>query len=144
MDFFKASFRVLQDPAPLRRALRRCLPSVIFRQRRAANKAPKARRRGAYLGWRRKKLSTRYSLVVPCHNVERYLDDFFNSLFSQSVDPDCLEIIMVDDGSTDGTARRIADWQSRFPERIRYVFQHNQRQAAAQKYRISLRDRRVG
>ena len=132
MDFFKAvHFAFSKTPAPLRRALRRCLPSVIFRQRRAANKAPKALRRGAYLGWRRKKLSTRYSLVVPCHNVERYLDDFFHSLFSQTVDPDCLEIIMVDDGSTDGTARRIADWQSRFPERIRYIFQHNQRQAAA-------------
>ena len=79
----------------------------------------------------RKKLSTRYSLVVPCHNVEKYLDDFFHSLFSQSVDPECLEIIAVDDGSTDGTAQRIADWAERFPGRIQYIFQHNQRQAAA-------------
>ena len=118
-------------PARFRRALRRCIPSFFFREQHAANNALKALRRGAYLGRRRKKLSTRYSLVVPCHNVERYLDDFFHSLFSQSVDPACLEIIMVDDGSTDRTARRIADWQSRFPERIRYVSQHNQRQAAA-------------
>ena len=79
----------------------------------------------------KKKLSTRYSLVVPCHNVEKYLDDFFHSLFFQTVDPECLEIVMVDDGSTDGTARRIADWAKRFPGRIQYIFQHNQRQAAA-------------
>ena len=86
----------------------------------------------------KKKLSTRYSLIVPCYNVEKYLDDFFHSVFSQSVDPECLEIIAVDDGSTDGTAQRIADWGERFPGRIQYIFQHNQRQAAARNTGLAL------
>lgn len=79
----------------------------------------------------RKKVSTRYSLVVPCHNVEKYLDDFFHSIFAQTADPECLEIVAVDDGSTDGTALRIKHWADRFPGQIRCIRQSNQGQAAA-------------
>ena len=124
-------FFVDNTPPLLRRSLRRFVPPVFLRQRAAANKKPLPLRSKAYWWRPRKKLSTRYSLVVPCHNVEKYLDDFFHCLFSQSVDPECLEIIAVDDGSTDGTAQRIADWAERFPGRIQYIFQHNQRQAVA-------------
>ena len=55
----------------------------------------------------------------------------FDSIFIQAVDPDCLEIITVDDGSTDVTAARIADWAERFPASIRYLHQPNQGQAVA-------------
>ena len=79
----------------------------------------------------RKVLSTRYSLVVACYNVEKYIDDFFELIFSQRVDLKCLEIITVDDGSTDGTASRITCWQRRYPGCIRLLRQPNQGQAAA-------------
>jgi glycosyltransferase involved in cell wall biosynthesis len=87
--------------------------------------------RAADLKGPKKKVATRYSLVVPCHNVEIYLDDFFHSIFAQTVDPECLEVVAVDDGSTDGTALRIKHWADRFPGRIRYMHQTNQGQAAA-------------
>lgn len=67
----------------------------------------------------KKRLSSRYSLVVSCYNVEPYIDEFFGSLLAQTVDLKRLEIIAVDDGSTDGTAARIADWAERLP--IRHV-----------------------
>ena len=131
-------FVVANTPPLLRRSLRRCVSLVYFRQRRTVNKKPNPLRNKADLRRPRKSLTTRYSLVVPCHNVEKYLDDFFHSLFSQSVDPECLEIIAVDDGSTDGTAQRIADWAERFPGRIQYIFQQNQRQAAARNTGLAL------
>ena len=87
--------------------------------------------RAADLKGPKKKLSTQYSLIVPCHNVETYLDDFFHSIFAQTADPECLEIIAVDDGSTDGTDLRIKHWADRFPGRVRYIRQSNQGQAAA-------------
>ena len=113
----------------LRRSLRHCAPSAFLRERGSTHKHHL--RNKVDLRGPRRQLSTRYSLIVPCHNVEKYLDDFFHSLFSQSVDPECLEVIAVDDGSTDRTAQRIADWAVRFPRRIQYIFQHNQRVAAA-------------
>lgn len=47
----------------------------------------------------------RISVVVPAYNVERFVGDALASVFNQSV-PFC-EVIIIDDGSTDGTAREI-------------------------------------
>lgn len=60
-------------------------------------------------------MAPRLSVVVPVHNVERYLDECLNSLARQSFRD--LEVVMVDDGSTDGSAvlaRRFADRDPRF------------------------------
>ncbi|QVQ53498.1 CDP-glycerol glycerophosphotransferase family protein [Spiractinospora alimapuensis] len=55
------------------------------------------------------------SVVVPIYNVERYLEECLRSLQLQSWRD--LEVIMVDDGSTDGSAtiaKRMASQDSRF------------------------------
>lgn len=44
----------------------------------------------------------RLSVVVPAYNVEPYLAECLDSILAQAYDP--LEIVVVDDGSTDGTA----------------------------------------
>lgn len=45
------------------------------------------------------------SLVIPAHNVEKYIERCLNSIFSQNVDESRYEVIVIDDGSTDGTLR---------------------------------------
>ena len=55
------------------------------------------------------------SVVIPCYNTERYLAEALESALGQSYHP--LEIIVVDDGSTDGSAR-VAE---RFGDRIRWI-----------------------
>jgi CDP-glycerol glycerophosphotransferase len=44
----------------------------------------------------------RISIVVPIYNVEEYLDECLLSLTTQTVGD--LEVVMVDDGATDGSA----------------------------------------
>jgi glycosyltransferase involved in cell wall biosynthesis len=58
------------------------------------------------------------SVVVPIYNGERYLKDAIESIFRQDYRP--LEVIAIDDGSTDG-GRAIVE---AFPE-IRYIYQQN-------------------
>ncbi len=64
------------------------------------------------------------SVIVPVHNGERFLAAALQSIFQQDYSP--LDVIVVDDGSTDGS-RAIAESF----EGVRYLFQVQQGAAAA-------------
>lgn len=68
----------------------------------------------------------RASVVIPAYNAEKLLPDCLRSLTEQTIPRDQYEIIVVDDGSTDGTARAAGS----FPG-VRVISQHNQGPAAA-------------
>ena len=86
----------------------------------------------------RKRPCAKLSLIAPCYNVEKYIDEFFASVFAQRMNPKYIEIIAVDDGSTDGTAARIRHWSEKFPNRIRYFHQPNQGLASARNKGLDL------
>lgn len=65
------------------------------------------------------------SVIIPVYNGERFLREAVQSVLDQQYEP--VEIVIVDDGSTDGTeavARSL-------PETVRYLRQTNQGPAAA-------------
>ena len=68
------------------------------------------------------------SVVVPVHNVEGYLDECLDSLLGQSLAD--LEVIAVDDGSTDGSAE-ILRRRAAADSRLRVLSQANAGQGAA-------------
>jgi len=51
------------------------------------------------------------SVVIPVHNGEAFLDETFASIWAQNYTP--LEVIVVDDGSTDGTRDKVRAIQGR-------------------------------
>jgi glycosyltransferase involved in cell wall biosynthesis len=69
--------------------------------------------------------------IVPAYNRERYLGAALESILLQDYRP--LEVIVVDDGSTDGTARVARS----YPE-VRYLYQPNQGAAAARNAGIAV------
>lgn len=80
-----------------------------------------------------KKLSNqRYTVVSAACNVENYIDEFFKSIVNQSIDfKKYISIVIVDDGSTDGTAKEIKKWEKKFPKNINYIHKDNGGQASA-------------
>jgi len=56
------------------------------------------------------------TVIVPCHNEAEVIDRCIYSLKAQEFPHDKLEIIIVDDGSTDGTADRVEDHVDGTPE----------------------------
>ncbi|MFJ2434277.1 CDP-glycerol glycerophosphotransferase family protein [Streptomyces anulatus] len=68
------------------------------------------------------------SVVVPVHNVEAYLEDCLRSVAEQTLE--AIEVVMVDDGSTDGSARIAAEFAAR-DGRFRLVRQRNAGLSAA-------------
>lgn len=55
------------------------------------------------------------SILTPCYNGESYVDRFFETVMSQTY-PN-IELIFVDDGSTDGTLARAEAWRGRLEGR---------------------------
>ncbi len=68
-----------------------------------------------------------FSVVVPAYNAADYIAECIESVLAQT-DPD-LELIVVDDGSTDDTAARVLHYQS--DQRLRLVQRANGGLAAA-------------
>lgn len=68
------------------------------------------------------------SVIVPIYNVEAYLNRCIDSLIGQ-VYPN-IEIIMVDDCSTDGSAEIAKEYAEQYPEKCRFV-QHSENAGAA-------------
>lgn len=68
------------------------------------------------------------SIITPCYNAERYIAETIESVLSQTYPR--WEMIIVDDGSTDGSAETVRLFLSR-DSRIRYFRQDNAGSAAA-------------
>ena len=72
------------------------------------------------------------SCVVPVFNGERYLGEALDSILAQTYRP--LELLVVDDGSTDGAAALV----TRYRDQTRPLFQPNAGQAAARNLGLSV------
>ena len=72
-----------------------------------------------------------FSVVTAVYNVERYLPDFVAALEAQDFDLGRVEVIAVDDGSTDGTPALLKEWAERRPGLVTVVTQPNAGQGAA-------------
>ncbi len=72
-----------------------------------------------------------FSVVTAVYNVERYLPEFIASLEAQDFDLGLVEVIAVDDGSTDGSLALLKEWANRRPELVQVVSQPNAGQGAA-------------
>ena len=62
------------------------------------------------------------TFAVPCYNSESYMSKCIDSLLPGGED---VEIIIVDDGSTDGTAKIADEYVSRYPDICRVIHQEN-------------------
>lgn len=63
------------------------------------------------------------SVIIPCFNVEDYLDECVASVVAQSYES--LEVVLINDGSSDSTGKLVDRWGDR-DVRIRTVHQDNQ------------------
>lgn len=64
------------------------------------------------------------SIIVPCYNVESYVKRCLESLYNQTLEN--IEIIIVNDGSTDNTPKVIEDFlQTHHKENVIYISKEN-------------------
>lgn len=78
-------------------------------------------------------IETLVSVIIPLYNSERYIQRTMESLLEQTYKN--IEIIVVDDGSTDGSAQIVQDL-ARKSERIKYFYQDNSGVSEARNFGI--------
>lgn len=71
---------------------------------------------------------SKVSVIIPCFNVEKYIDQAVQSVLAQTYTN--IEIILVDDGSTDGTSD-ICDRYAEEYDFVQVIHQENKGQACA-------------
>lgn len=62
------------------------------------------------------------SFIVPCYNSENYMEKCINSLLYGKDD---VEIIIIDDGSTDDTGKIADSYEKKYPKIIKVIHQKN-------------------
>ena len=74
------------------------------------------------------------SIIVPVYNVERYIVRSMDSLVNQTLKD--IEIIVVNDGSTDNSKKLIEIYQEKYPNKIKLVDKKNGGLSDARNYGI--------
>jgi glycosyltransferase involved in cell wall biosynthesis len=61
-------------------------------------------------------VSVDVSVVIPFFNPGADIEDCLGSMVDQTLDHERFEVLLVDDGSTDGSDERVAAWVRRYPQ----------------------------
>ena len=69
----------------------------------------------------------KFSVIIPIYNVEEYLEDAIKSVINQSIGfEENIQIILINDGSTDKSEKICLKYAQDYPENIIYVKQKNE------------------
>ena len=82
----------------------------------------------AFLGYKKeeskeKKYEKLLSVIVPVYNVEKYLEKSLNSIIAASIDN--MEILVINDGSSDDSEKIIKKFEKDYPDLVRYIKKSN-------------------
>ena len=72
------------------------------------------------------------SIIIPCYNVSDYIDRCLTSIANQTIGAGCLQIICIDDASTDDTWQHLQKWEQQYPDNLVLIhLDTNSRQGTA-------------
>lgn len=81
----------------------------------------------------------KYTVIIPIYNSQDYLDECILSVINQTISfKDYINIIFINDGSTDNSEKICLKYQKRFPENILYYKTENSGPSAARNKGLEL------
>ena len=66
-----------------------------------------------------------FTVIIPCFNVEKYISKCLNSLINQDYDINLLQILVIDDGSTNDELKKIVNQYQEKYKNIEYYTKEN-------------------
>lgn len=61
------------------------------------------------------------SVIIPCYNREKYIRSCMDSVFSQTIPLEMLDVIVIDDRSTDDTWKILQEYEKLYPDKLLIV-----------------------
>ena len=81
----------------------------------------------------------KFSIIIAVYNVEKYIKETIESVINQTMDFEKnIEIILVDDGSTDNSAVICKEYAKKYSDNIKYLYQKNAGASAARNAGIKI------
>ena len=77
------------------------------------------------------------SIIIPVYNVEKYLRQCVDSVLNQTF-KERIEIILVNDGSTDNSEQIVREYEKQYPEVVRVISQKNQGLSATRNVALNI------
>ena len=74
--------------------------------------------------------NVKISTIIPIYNTSQYLKKCIDSIVNQTIGFENIELILVDDGSTDDSEKIIKKYLKKY-KNIKYIYQENMGQASA-------------
>ena len=62
-----------------------------------------------------------FSVIISIYNTGRYLNDSIGSILKQTINPDKIQLILVNDGSTDETEKICLKYKEKYKGNVVYV-----------------------
>ena len=72
-----------------------------------------------------------FSIIIAIFNTEKYLSEAIDSILNQNFPLDKIQVILINDGSTDGCEDICKQYVEKYPDNFVYQYQENQGQSIA-------------
>lgn len=66
-------------------------------------------------------MTTKVSIIIPCYNAVSCIDACLESLVNQTMPLGEMQIVLVNDASTDNTLDKLCEWEQKYPETIMVI-----------------------
>lgn len=66
-----------------------------------------------------------FSVIIPIYNVEDYIEETIDSIINQTVGFEHIQLILIDDGSTDNSEKICLKYKTLYPNNVIYIKQGN-------------------
>ena len=83
-------------------------------------------------------MNKKISVIIPIYNVEDYLKETIESIINQTIGFDNIELILINDGSTDNSEQICLEYKNKYPNNIIYKKQKNSGVSVARNEGIAL------
>ena len=76
-----------------------------------------------------------FTIVCACYNVDKWIQVFFSSFIKQTLCfTECIQLILVDDGSTDNTSALAKEFAAQYQNNVLYLHKENGGPSSARNY----------